>query len=299
MKFVVSGSTLGGGPQVELDGRRFNEIKTAKATCVFALDIEEKFALLLDNFYEFEVELLKLAEAKVIWPDRDLAESMRERLSLDRRLVNLLTACRLYLDQTDHGISGLFGDSSTELIRIKKFKNDLYDRNYGYRVMEALRNYVQHAGLPVHAIKYNWKRISDPEGDCFEHRIIPEMIIQSLEEDSNFNKTVLSELQSQGERADLRRPAREYISCLITLHDEIRGITDALIREKRKLYESAVAEFKAILFPNLLTLNDDDSVTERIALPTDFLEYSDAVRRKNQVNSGLQFSFASNRDHEK
>src|SRR6266550_5417545 len=126
MKFVVRESSFGGTAPFELDARRFSEIKMAKATCVFGLDLEEKLALVLDNFYEFEVELLKLAEGTLIWPGRDLANSMRERLALDRRLVNLLTACRLYLDQTDHGISGLFGNPSHELTAIKKFKNQLY-----------------------------------------------------------------------------------------------------------------------------------------------------------------------------
>src|SRR5437868_6592604 len=98
-----------------IEKQRFEEVKRAKATCLFAIDLEEKFALLLDNFAELEFELLRLAESSLIWPNRNHTESMQERLTLDRRIVNLLTACRLYLDQTDHGLSGLFGNPSPQL----------------------------------------------------------------------------------------------------------------------------------------------------------------------------------------
>ena len=37
----------------------------------------------------------------------------------------------------------------------------------------------------------------------------------------------------------------------------------------------ATSGFKAIPFSNLIALNDEDLLSERIALPTDFLEYSD------------------------
>lgn len=138
MQYETSGVLPLGAAPIRIDKSRYEQVKTAKSSCLFALEIEEKFALLLDNYYEFECELLRLAEASLIWPHRDHQHSMQERLTLDRRLVNLLTACRLYLDQTDHGLSSLFGHSSRERDNVTRFKHELYEKHWGYRFMEAL-----------------------------------------------------------------------------------------------------------------------------------------------------------------
>ena len=154
MRYQTWGFCKKWGAFAEIDKARFDEIKAAKTVCLFAVDLEEKLVLLLDNFAEFEFELLRIAEASLIWPKRDHQGSMLERLILDRRLVNLLTSCRLYLDQTDHGISEIFGNTSQQLADVKAIKNELYDSCFGYRFMEVLRNHVQHSGLPVHIIDY-------------------------------------------------------------------------------------------------------------------------------------------------
>lgn len=46
---------------------------------------------LVDNFYEFETDLLKLAQGLVIWKSRKFVDSMRQRLQLDRRVSCLVS----------------------------------------------------------------------------------------------------------------------------------------------------------------------------------------------------------------
>ena len=99
----------------ELAPDRYRNILGAKETYMLAVDLEEKINLLIDNHHEFEVELLKLAEANRTWPKTEAMDAMQKRLLLDRRIVNLLSACRLYLDQSSHAMSCLFGSESTEL----------------------------------------------------------------------------------------------------------------------------------------------------------------------------------------
>jgi hypothetical protein len=62
MKFKVTGFANHARPSYEISEDRYNSIKSAKNTCLFALELEEKYALLLDNYSEFQIELLKLAE---------------------------------------------------------------------------------------------------------------------------------------------------------------------------------------------------------------------------------------------
>lgn len=299
MRYEASGFLSVGAASTCIDKSRYEQVKTAKSFCLFALELEEKFALLLDNYYEFECELLRLAEASLIWPTQNHQHSMQDRLTLDRRLVNLLTACRLYLDQTDHGLSSLFGDSSAELNNVKRFKNELYDNHWGYRLMEALRNHMQHSGLPVHVIGYNWSAVSGKVAEYTQVTIAPQTKPKTLAEDNTFKKTVLNELMGKGESVDLREPAREYVACFIELHDKIRETIDARIRSNRTTYEMASTEYSEISgqnvnFPNLIEMNDDGIISEQVVLVTEFLLYYDLLREKNRANVKLRTTCASN-----
>jgi len=304
MQYKAFGNLEVGTASAGIDATRYAEIKFGKATCLFALEVEEKYALLLDNFFEFESELLKQAEASAIWSSRDHETSMLGKLAINRRLVNILTACRLYLDQTEHGISRLYGNLSQELIDLKKFKNDLYDANWGYRLMEALRNHVQHSGLPVHAIGLSWSRMEGRLSGYGQHTIVPQTEPETLAEDDTFKKTVLIELQQEGKTVDLRGPVREYISCIVTLHEKIRSILTIKVANYRTVYESAVAEYstingQAVKSSRLIEINDDNTYKEQIALVTDFLDYYDSLKKRNTVNPKLANSCASNSIQEK
>lgn len=302
MKYTVFGYIDGGVARGTLTPKRYSEIRTAKKTCLFALELEEKFALLIDNLAEFECEILQLAEAYLLWGFRgEHAESMQARLCLDRRLANLLTACRLYLDQTDHGISAIFGNSSSELAQVKAFKSDLYANHWGYRLMEALRNNVQHSGLIVHIISYSQFRSTGKGPDYSEFTISPQTKVSTLAENPNFKKLILEELQSKGEKIDLRGPVREYLSCFVELHDKLREVIQARVTEARSLYEQAIHEFRVIdgqevRYAHLLESLDDDRKSDEVALVTEFLEYYDQLRKRNKVNRQLERATASNTD---
>jgi|ERR1700722_10365212 len=105
-----------------IEAVKFNEVKKSQDICTFALVIEERFQLGLDNFHEWETELLEQAQKSLIWNINDFATAMQQRLDLDRRFVNLLSSLRLYLDQSDHNVSQVFGEDSEEFKGVKKFK---------------------------------------------------------------------------------------------------------------------------------------------------------------------------------
>jgi hypothetical protein len=301
MKYAVVAASFSNAPAKQLDAARYLDVKRAKQVCVLALGFEEKLSLLLGNFLEFENELLSLAQAFLIWTARDLSESMQERLTLDRRLVNLLTACRLYLDQTGHMLSDLFGNPSKQLEEVKQFRNRLYDERWGYRFMEALRNHVQHADLPVNTISYNFARRTGDGPDYFQYSVIPQSEVKTLAEDGEFKGSVLKEMEEMEQRIDLRGPAREYVSCLYEVHQKIRELIAPLVKEARATYEASVEEFSTadgqkLQFVRLVEFNDDGTSNDEVALVLDFLEYHEKLVKRNRIRTDLQRSFASNSD---
>jgi hypothetical protein len=187
---------------------------------------EETLIIVTQNFNEFELELLQGAQTRIESGLGDYAESMDLRLAIDRRLLNVLTASRLYLDQTDHVLCELFGGDSEEQKLLLGFRSKVYDERFGYRVMEALRNYAQHRGLAVARIGCRQRNVQTPDAPLWEISIVPELSSSELAGDSKFKKSVAQEMSERGEFVDLRPIVREYVAGLSEIHSMFRGIID-------------------------------------------------------------------------
>ena len=88
---------------------------------------------------------------------------------ITRRLSNLLSAARLYVDQIAQDLHDAFGSQHQVSNEIKVKLSTEYDARLGYRVMEAVRNMMQHRSLPIHRLSY--PQDSQPGGARF--RTVP------------------------------------------------------------------------------------------------------------------------------
>ena len=94
---------------VEIDETEYTRIKAARENLFEALFLEEKIDLVMENYFEYETELLSLASRLMIFNDDDYFSMSRERNLISRRIVNLLTAGRIYLDQSIQHINNIYG----------------------------------------------------------------------------------------------------------------------------------------------------------------------------------------------
>jgi len=62
--------------------------------------------------------------------------------------VGWLLIWRLVLDQAAHDLSSRFGNDSEQLTKFRLSTHNAYDSSRPYRVVDALRNLVQHRGMP-------------------------------------------------------------------------------------------------------------------------------------------------------
>jgi hypothetical protein len=249
--------------------------------------------------------LLNQAHHYLLWKAVAHNEAMQDRLNLDRQLVNLLSSMRLYLDHTDHGLSTMFGNPSDQLESVKKFKNTLYDKHVGYRLLEALRNHVQHCGLPIHSISYNQSRVETRRKDIFvQVSVQPRLDFNELASNHGFKASVLKEIQQLDEKIDLRPFAREYISCLVQLHSEIRKKISDAVQQNRQVYTVAVQEHSTMdgkaIQHSWFQSSDELGVTgEKVELFLEFLERYDALYERNSKVDSVVNSFASSAAHER
>ncbi|MFC5528716.1 hypothetical protein [Cohnella yongneupensis] len=185
------------------------------------LKVEEKLNFLIENYSELEKDIVNVSFNKMISPlySSDWTLSIGDIHLINRRMINFLTTSRLYLDQISHDIKELDDNPNISNI-IENLKRDEYGEVLGYRVLEALRNYVQHRGLPVHIISFNVSK----EGDLTKRVINPFLKVSELRKDGKFKATVLSELEKIDDEADLKLYIRQYISSITRIHSNIREI---------------------------------------------------------------------------
>lgn len=302
MEYLFSGYAKGKIPSIQISGVQYNEVKQAKEEWLAVLGIEEKLALLLDNFFAFEVALLKHGEEFRIWRQFSHIEAMTMRLAFDRHMVNFLTSCRLYLDHTSHGISALFGTESEENRALGEFKSSMYDNHFAYRLMEALRNVVQHTCLPFNSLTQHWSLCQGVDENRIHFTVSPLLSLKEIRETSRLKKSIVEELNEMGTKTlDIRPLVQEHMQCLFRVHEFIRKILHDKISQARIIYERALAQFaniddQKVEFSFLWIRGENGLELDRVELVEEPLSYFDYLSNQNQINPELTRSFTSNAD---
>jgi hypothetical protein len=286
--------------EVAITPEAFEKVRRAQQVILVGLQAEEKFHLLAENYGEWEAALLTIAQRYIIWSSRTHDEAMDERLLLDRRLVNLLTACKLYLDQSEHALSELFGAEGQHLAAFKAKRIGLHGANFGYRLMDALRNYVQHRALPLGEIRFQQSAVDGPGAERIEITVVPGLLVDELKRDSTIKKALIDELGEETS-IDLRKPVRDYVKCIATLHEDLRTIFDPAVKEALGSFRGAQGTYakiegESVDLPALLAIDESDPAhqAEEVALVNHLPERYEAYRRRTVATGLVGVAFASN-----
>jgi hypothetical protein len=105
MKYGITKLVLGNSPFIEITEDEYKALKIARDFLFEALYLEQKFDLVTEDFIEYEMTLLSYAANHMMFSNLDYIRLQNEVNNINRRLVNLLSACRLYLDHCIHHLS--------------------------------------------------------------------------------------------------------------------------------------------------------------------------------------------------
>jgi len=252
VEYRITIYALGTYGSIAISSADFDDIRVAKQRILFGLGVEEKIDLVLENYAELERCLLEMALEHSLFPGKINALLDSASHVVNRRIVNLLSTCRLYLDQVLHEFSGIYGKESESYAAFKQATNNEYDSVFGYRVMEALRNHAQHRSLPIRGISFGRSRDDSAKPPLFRHTVIPSIDITALEDDPEFKRPVLQELTALTDRKkhlSILPFVRAYVESLGRIHQCVRRLTapdienaDELIDHCRTRYRETVAK---------------------------------------------------------
>lgn len=299
MRYGITKTVLSCNDFIEISREEYENARTAKQKLAEALNIEEKINFVLENYVEYEQELLNSSLDYMMFSGRDWSSFINEIHTVNRRLINLLTTCRLYIDQTKHDINLIFEGDESQLESLKRQMSKEYDSNIGYRIFEALRNYVQHRSFPIHTMGHAARRVEKQSGVLIKYTVAPRIDVARLKEDKKFNRSVLKELQSLGDYIEIKPLLARYIESLAQIHtfirkllaDKITGWDDTILRIQ-KLYQQAHGDDLVGLA--VVTLDESDRTTETIYIFDDLIKRRQWLMQKNRLVTNLSSRIITN-----
>jgi hypothetical protein len=244
--YILTRWTLGKNPRIEIDGARYVALKRAVKVQRAALDVEEKFDLVIANYEEFEREILSLTLGHMVRRTAKWGQMSDARLLLGRRSINLLSTCRLYIDQVKHSAKSPCFYGCT-LDQINTLFSKQYDIKLGYRVMEALRNHVQHRSLPVNKISYPSDiQKAEDNNPLWSYKLSLGLDLDSLQQDPKFKKKILWELRLLSEiQNDIIFFVRQYVEGIAEVHSSLRELMTENVEAADVTIDEALSEWAA------------------------------------------------------
>jgi hypothetical protein len=287
MEFGLSARVMSSTAFLPISEKEYEEIAEAKAGLLEALFVEEKFDLVVENYLELELCFLETTTKNMVLGNQDYQWFQVQRNLFNRRLVNLLSACRSYIDYSKQHIQMMLPKDENAVERIKSAFSSHYDSCLGYRVMEALRNFVQHRGFPIHAASYNaeWNRKDEGSQSIYGLSVYTKTIY--LREDGEFKKSVLEELERLGGRVNIKPLIRDYVGALGDVHVDLREMTKQSVETWDRVVLETIDRFKTA-FPDegsmkglAAVLREEGEFKQPIPVFSDLNEYRRMLQRKN------------------
>jgi len=283
---------------IHLSAREYRAIVRARDGIVSLAGIEETFDLLLQNYLDFEREILDIALKQVVIRDFRYQVMREQTLLVIRRLGNLLSTSKLYVDSTPRELSALFGKKHAVFVSVKKKFSEEYDAALGYRLMETLRNTLQHRGGSAVTVSYSANAEESKGGHRVHHRVLPLLSMAHLKK-GDIKASVRKEIGTEP-NAELLGHVRQYIDGLAQVHYDFRRRTSRARARWEKTFREAYRRgdaawpAKEMRASDLAAVDSRGIVRESRHIFLAPLDYLGGLERKNAGPIRLANMYVSN-----
>ncbi|MEO6717789.1 MAG: hypothetical protein ABIM50_11155 [Novosphingobium sp.] len=298
MVYYLFKAVIGSGLKIEISASEYDEIAAAWHSLGPVVDIEEEWDSLIQNYIEFEMELLKAATNSMILSHNSYHDFHQHRLGFARRLSNPLQTCRSYIDHAPHHLGQL--NSCDFSSTFNELRNKAHADHFGYRFMDAMRNYAQHRGVPLHSSTWNsdWISDADERKNRLRYVVTANVDLGKVRHDRKFKASVRAEIEGV-DRLDVGTMTREYIEALGWVHSELRKAMEGAIAGWKKAIRDAIARYAAATSGGVIGLAagefaDDGELVNQMSIFEDMLDRHERLTRRNGNLVNLRRRFVSN-----
>lgn len=212
----------------EISPNHYEALKNSFCCLLNAYHLEQKYDLVVSNYIELELEFNSVLVNHLVGRYPGWINHLEVQLGINRRLANFLSTCKTYVDQRDRHLVLCSAGDKTTAMKIKKFASSLYDESRDYRLMEALRNHVQHHSLAVHESKIGGSRRTDDLNSDFEYKAGFYLQKDEVLKNKKFKPSVRDEMP---DKVEIISAARSYMTGLNRIHIKARQELNPVIDE--------------------------------------------------------------------
>lgn len=267
-KYQLTKSSFGQRKFVEIDQQEFCKIKKSRSILSAALSLEQVYDFYVSNLNDFEKELLLVAVDDMLQSDFSHNYFYSINASVGRRLANLLTSARSYFDQAPRFFAKCVANKNG-IKTARTYMSLEYDSNSNYRVMEALRNHVQHQDVDVLSNTIGGRR--DPKTGHMAFSVAPHIQGKRL---LNSKKTKSSVRPDINENMDLRMLVRSYSQSISNIHKNLRSESKENIDSARSVIDQYIDYYKAAGDISIVALVAEDwsqgTLVDRVPILVDW-----------------------------
>ena len=288
-KYYLGTITLEVDNPLELDEIEYTSLINAKNILSTALTIEEKYDIALCNYMEFEKEQLTITMSNLVNSIHfDYIRTYETLSILNRRLINFLSTGKKYTELAAGLAAKCTANHSDTKATISALLSKHYDESLDYRMMEALRNHVNHSGLAVHTVTApsKWTIDQNNRADQLVFNIEIYALKKTLNENSGFKQSVLNEIP---DKFDLKKGARSYIGAISDAHEKIRETISEPVNDARNTISKYLKKYSDINSgPSLPAgIFKETPNTSHESPTTIFLEWDDVRVQLSQKNISI------------
>jgi len=233
LEYFLRVNVIHSAPTVELSKGEFIRLKNAKSILDHAFRLEENYDIVLKAYLELEKSMLEFSMDNVVHNITSYFDVYQPRVFLNYKVLSFLTSTRVYLDQHPQLMPKCVPEDADLSERVGGFISEQYDQHFEYRFMEALRNYAQHCGLPIHSFSHGGML---NELEELEFTLDIYATKSFLAKDNKFKPKVLNEMP---ESVNLKKAIRRYMESIGEIHVASRNAINSSIDSAREVLDEA------------------------------------------------------------
>ena len=244
MKYLLIQKLLDAAPPLESSETEFEAIVASRSCGNHALAIEEKYSLVLRNYFEVEREIHRLNLESITTKTITAGMLLDGIRDVNRVLMNLMSAQRTYVDHVPQHLNDICGANSVEAEGFKTKTSEEFDSCLGYKVTTGLRNHAQHSGFPVHflSLESKWREEEHPR--ICDHLVRAQFLRDDIVGNMKVGALVRTAIAKMPEKVDVIPLVRESMSSFARLHLHVRETLLSRVNESDRRLEAAYEKFE-------------------------------------------------------
>lgn len=270
----------------------YENVKYSYEMLLKYLWFEEKFRVLLNNFYEFEKDVYELyLKCNDCNTKKEIVEVGEEGIILlNRRLLNFTASAKMYTDEIDYDTSEIFENATDEKIqdKITEFKSEKYDESVSYQLLELIRNILQHRSLLIRGITI----LNFFNDNVDITPIFVNIRYSDIKKNKRFENKIKNKKDLDKYNCDdlnIEHHIRKYMSSLFEVHKYYRELIDEDVKNNLSLISKNIEEieekkkqsFEEIAF---MQLSEDNQEKDGVLVNKNYINKYSSKISNNKLN---------------